>query len=159
MVKVKVFISCLILTKVKYFQSQSWIFVWRQFLSQNSNLNLVDMITAKVCFLDQNLNFNKNYLSNPCWNITKPVHEINAGHRSLSGTISCVTERIRFLPVTMTGRFSNFNSKSYREDRHKMQVIDTKCQLPDTMSGTSEIFISGAVRPCKDVFIKGSDTL
>ena len=40
------------------------------------------------------------------------VHEITAGHRSLSGTISCVTDRIRFLPVTMTGRFSNFNSIS-----------------------------------------------
>ena len=40
------------------------------------------------------------------------VHEINAGHRSLSGTISCVTDRIRFLPVTMTGKFSNFNSMS-----------------------------------------------
>ena len=38
------------------------------------------------------------------------VHEITAGHRSLSDTISCVTDRICFLPVTMTGRFSNFNS-------------------------------------------------
>ena len=38
------------------------------------------------------------------------VHEITAGHRSLSGTISCMTDGIRFLPVTMTGRFSNFNS-------------------------------------------------
>ena len=33
-------------------------------------------------------------------------------HRSLSGTISCVTGRIRFLPVTMTGSFSNQLCKS-----------------------------------------------
>ena len=77
--------------------------------------------------------------------INKTVHEITAGHRSLSGTILCVTDRIRFLPVTMTDRFSNFNSISYTEDRHKLQVTGTKCQLPDTMSDTSEIFISGAV--------------
>ena len=74
------------------------------------------------------------------------VHEITAGHRSLSGTISCVTDRIRFLPVTMTGRFSNCNSKSYTEDRHELRVTDTMCPLPDTMSGTGEIFISGAER-------------
>ena len=43
------------------------------------------------------------------------VHEITAGHRSLSGTISCVIGSIRFLPVTMTGRFSNFKSISYTE--------------------------------------------
>ena len=72
------------------------------------------------------------------------VHEIAAGHRSLSGTISFVTDRIRFLLVTMTGRFSNFNSISYTEDRHKLRVTGTKCRLPDTMSGTGEIFISGA---------------
>ena len=47
------------------------------------------------------------------------VHEMTAGHRSLSGTISCVTDRIRFLPVTMTGRYSNFNSISYTEDLHE----------------------------------------
>ena len=72
------------------------------------------------------------------------VHEIFAGHRSLSGTISCVTDRIRFLPVTMTGRFSKFNNISYTEDRHELRMTGTKCQLPDTMSGTGEIFISGA---------------
>ena len=76
---------------------------------------------------------------------TKTVHEITAGHRSLSGTISCVTDRIRFLPVTMTGRFSNFNSISYTEDRHKLRVTGTKCRLPDTLSVTGEIFISGTV--------------
>ena len=42
------------------------------------------------------------------------VHEITAGHRSLSGTISCVTDRIRFLLVTMTGRVSNFNTVNPR---------------------------------------------
>ena len=47
------------------------------------------------------------------------VHEIAAGHWSLSGTISCVTDRIQFLPVTMTSRFLNFNSISYKEDRHE----------------------------------------
>ena len=72
------------------------------------------------------------------------VHEIIAGHRSLSGTISCVTDKIHFLPVTMTGWFSNFNSISYTEDRHGLRVTGTKYRLPDTMSGTGEIFISGA---------------
>ena len=48
--------------------------------------------------------------------IVPTVHEISAGHWSLSGNISCVTERIRFLPVTMTGRLSNFNSISYKEE-------------------------------------------
>ena len=75
----------------------------------------------------------------------RAVHEIAASHRSLSGTTSCVTDRIRFLPVTMTGRFSNFNSISYTEDWHKLQVTGTKCQLLDTMSGTDEIFTLGAV--------------
>ena len=63
------------------------------------------------------------------------VHEITAGHRSLSGTISYVTDRIRF---------QNFNSTLYTEDRHKLRVTDTKCRMPDTMSDTGEIFISGA---------------
>ena len=74
-------------------------------------------------------------------NMLYTAHEIAAGHRSLSGTISCVTDRIRFLPVTMTGRFSNFNSTSYTKDRHELQVTETKCPLPDTMSGTGEISI------------------
>ena len=72
------------------------------------------------------------------------VHEITAGHRSLSGTISCVTDRIRFLPVTMTGRFSNFNSTSYTEDWHELRVTGKKCRLPNTMSDTGEMFISDA---------------
>ena len=72
------------------------------------------------------------------------MHEITAGHRSLSGTISCVTDKILFLPVTMTGRFSNFNSTSYTGDRHELRVTSTKCILPGTLSGTGEIFISGA---------------
>ena len=72
------------------------------------------------------------------------VHEITVSHRSLSGTISCVTDRIRFLPVTMTGRFSNFNSISYTEDRQELRVTGTKYRLPDTMSGIGEMFISGA---------------
>ena len=63
------------------------------------------------------------------------MHEITAGHRSLSGTISCVADRIRFLPVTMTGRLSNFNSILYTKDRHVLRVTGTKCRLPDTMSG------------------------
>ena len=54
------------------------------------------------------------------------VHEISADHRSLSGTISCMTDRIRFLPVTMTGMFSNFNSLSYTEDRHEYLVISAQ---------------------------------
>ena len=60
-------------------------------------------------------------------------------------TISCVTSRIRFLPVTKTGRCSKFNSISYKEDWHKLRVIGRKYRLPDTMSRISEIFISGAV--------------
>ena len=88
------------------------------------------------CILDWCSPWTSNYL---------PVHEITAGHRSLSGTISCVADRIRFLPVTMTGRFSNFNSISYTEDRHELRVTGIKYRLPDTMCGTGEIFISGAV--------------
>ena len=73
------------------------------------------------------------------------VNEITAVHRSLSSTISCVTDRIRFLPVTMTGRFSNFNSISYAKDRHELRVTGTNCRLPDTKSGTDKIFISSPV--------------
>ena len=79
----------------------------------------------------------------------RAVHEISAGHRSLSGMISCVTEEIRLLPITMTGRFSNFNNVSYIEDRHELQVTGTKCRLADTISGTGEIFISGATNKQK----------
>ena len=71
------------------------------------------------------------------------VHEITAVHRSLSGAISRVSDRIRFRPVTMTGRFSNFNSISYTVDWHKLRVTGTKCRLPDTLSVTCEIFNSG----------------
>ena len=38
----------------------------------------------------------------------------------------------------MIDRLSNFNSISYTEDRHELRVTGTK------MSGTGEIFISGA---------------
>ena len=72
------------------------------------------------------------------------VHEI-ASHRSLSGTISCEIDRIYFLPVSMTSRFSNFNIISYTEDRHELPVTGKKFRLPNTISGTGEIFISGAV--------------
>ena len=75
------------------------------------------------------------------------VHEITACHQSLSATNSCVTTRIRFLPVTMTGRFLTFNSISYTEARHEWRVIGTigtMCRLPDIVSGTGEIFIPGA---------------
>ena len=44
----------------------------------------------------------------------------------------------------MTDRFSNFNSISYTGDRQELRVTGTKCRLPDTMSVTGEIFISGA---------------
>ena len=70
------------------------------------------------------------------YKLIKTVHEITAGHRSLSDRNSCVTDRICFLPVTMTGRFSNFNSLSYTKDWYKLQLNGTKCGLPDTMSGT-----------------------
>ena len=73
------------------------------------------------------------------------VHEITAGHRSLSGTISCEIDRIYFLPVAMTSRFSNFNIISYTEDRHELRVTGKKFRLPNTIFGTGEIFISGAV--------------
>ena len=73
------------------------------------------------------------------------MHKIAACYRSLSSTISCVTDRIHFLPITMTGRFSKFNSISYTEDRHELRVTGTKFRLTDdTMSGTGEISISGA---------------
>ena len=73
------------------------------------------------------------------------VHEITTGHLSLLGTISCLTNRIRFLQITMAGMFLNFNSISYTEDRHELRVTDKKCRLTDTMSGNGKIFISGAV--------------
>ena len=63
------------------------------------------------------------------------MHEISPGHRSLSGTIPYVSDRIRFLPVTMTSGFSNFNNISYTDDQHESRVTGTKCWLPDTMSG------------------------
>ena len=93
------------------------------------------------------LNFFKNLIKAfwPRFMVVSSVHEITAAHRSLSGTISCVIDRIRFLLVTMTGSFSNFNSKSYREDRHELRVTGTKFRLLDTMSGTGEIFVSGTV--------------
>ena len=78
------------------------------------------------------------------------VHEITASHRSLSGTNLCVTDRIRFLLVTMTGWFSNLNSISYTEDRHESRMTGTKCPLPDMVSGTGEIFISGT-EPVKKI--------
>ena len=57
----------------------------------------------------------------------------NSWSWSLSGTISCVTDMIRFLPVTMTCRFLNFNSITYTEDRHEssdrheLQIAGTRC--------------------------------
>ena len=103
-------------------------------------------ITPKINIFEQN--FDANLRFNICWNVhifyTTSVHEITAGHRSLSGTISCVTYRIRFLLDTMTGRFSNFNSTSCTEDEYDLWVTGAKCRLPDMMSGTGEIFISGA---------------
>ena len=46
---------------------------------------------------------NNSFLSN-----SYDVHEITASPQPLSGMISCVTARISFLPVTVTGRFSKF---------------------------------------------------
>ena len=40
-----------------------------------------------------------------------PLHGLTAGYRSLSGTILCVIDRVRFLQVTMTGSFSNLDSQ------------------------------------------------
>ena len=80
----------------------------------------------------------QEFMNHDYWS-SCPAHEITVAHWSLSGTI-------RFLPVTMTSRFSNFISISYKEDRHKLRVTGTKCRLPDTMdtmSGTGKIFISG----------------
>ena len=67
------------------------------------------------------------------------MHEITAGHRSLSGTISRVTDR-----------FSNFDSISYTEDRQELRGSGTKGRQLHKMSGTGEIFISGAgyIRQC-----------
>ena len=80
---------------------------------------------------------------------TCSVHKITAGHRSLSGAISRVTDRIRFLPVTMTGRFSNYNSILYTRviykadlrsyDRGKSQMIGQN--LLARSSWSSRIFI------------------
>ena len=70
------------------------------------------------------------------------VNEITAVHRSLSSTISCVTDRIRFLPVTHDLQVFKFQWYiSYTEDRHELR-----------MAGTGEIFISGAAQfsECKE---------
>ena len=73
------------------------------------------------------------------------VHEISAGYRSLSSTISCVTDRIRFLPVTHDLQVFKFQWYiSYTEDRHELRMAGAKCRLLDTMFCTGEIFISGA---------------
>ena len=55
------------------------------------------------------------------------MHEITAGHRSLSGTLSSVTDRICFLPVTMTGRFSNFNISIFHDVRHWQKIYFRRC--------------------------------
>ena len=54
------------------------------------------------------------------------LHEITAGYPPLSGAISHYV-RIPFLPVTMTGRVSNFNSTSYTEDWHKLRTQVVLC--------------------------------
>ena len=82
--------------------------------------------------------------------VQNAVHKITAGHLSLSSMISCVTDRIRFLLVTVSGRFSNFNSTSYTEDRHELRVTGTKCRLLDMMSDTGKIFISDAKVECQN---------
>ena len=56
----------------------------------------------------------------------------------------CCLRTLQFSLLTMTDRYSNFNIISYTEDRHELRVTDTKCRLPDTMSATCEISISGA---------------
>ena len=56
------------------------------------------------------------------------AHEIAAGHRSLTGTISCVTGTICFLPVTMTGRFSNFNSQPCRSVLYLLTLFCEHCK-------------------------------
>ena len=70
------------------------------------------------------------------------VHEITAGHRSLSGTISCMTDGIRFLPVTMTGRFSNLNSISYTEDRYELRVTGVIVNIYSPKKITPRVEIS-----------------
>ena len=56
----------------------------------------------------------------------------------------------------MTGRFSNFNSISYSEDWHELRVTGTRCRLPEKMSGTDVIFISGAAEtyPAKEIEVR-----
>ena len=73
-----------------------------------------------------------------------PVHEIAAGHRSLSGMISCVTDRIRFLPVTMKGFMKGCATSFGMPQKLPSAHCDRyKLRLTDTMSGTSQILISG----------------
>ena len=48
-----------------------------------------------------------------------------------------MTDRIRFLPVAMTGRFSNFNCIEYTEDRHASD-------RHEVLTAGGEISISGA---------------
>ena len=50
-------------------------------------------------------------------------------------------------------------STLYTEDRHELRVTGTKCRLPDTMSGTDEIFISGAAYNRKVGHLLGCDII
>ena len=79
--------------------------------------------TLLVLLLIMTLPYTFNLVIGP----PKAVHEIAAGHRSLSGTISYVTDRIRFLTVTMAGSIFKFQQfiifrrpARIASDRHKV---------------------------------------
>ena len=85
-----------------------------------------------------------------CYNKDKNIFGYNSACNNRRSSVTVrhdfmCDDRIRFVPVTMTSRFLNFNSISYTEDRHELRVSGTACRLLETMSGTGEIFISGTV--------------
>ena len=99
---------------------------WRKCLRHTKVVNLFYLIYTSAKFILESFNFKVDRKKESIISVStnnllcKQVHEISDGHRSLSDTISFVTDRFRFLPVTMTGRFSNFNSISYTKDRLKV---------------------------------------
>ena len=84
--------------------------------------NFFAVLLYELCNNIAYINFQWKY--NIC---SVSVHKITAIHWPPPGTISCVNDRICFLPVTMTGTFSNFNSMSYKIDWHECPALNADC--------------------------------
>ena len=58
------------------------------------------------------------------------VHKITAGHRSLSGAISRVTDRIRYLPVTGHNDRQVFKFQYYIIYRRPAPIVSDRHKVP-----------------------------